>query len=121
MVRARSVLFREAAIGFLAKTAFWLGLVYSAMPFDSGTTAFAPMMGAVPDSLETGVVACVSGMTETCRRTANDLRIAVKAAAAFRLGPRNEPRPAPHRSQSTDTLTAKDRAQPSDSLPAKPG
>ena len=27
----------EAAMEFVAKSVFWLGLVYSAMPFDSGT------------------------------------------------------------------------------------
>jgi len=39
----------EAAVGFVAKSAFWLGLVYSAIPFDLGKpNAFAPITAAMP-------------------------------------------------------------------------
>ena len=36
-------------MGFVAKSAFWLGLVYSAIPFDLGKpNAFAPITAAMP-------------------------------------------------------------------------
>jgi hypothetical protein len=36
-------------MGFVAKSAFWLGMVYSAMPFDSGSPiALAPTATAMP-------------------------------------------------------------------------
>ena len=38
-------------MGFVAKSAFWLGLVYSAMPFDAGSpTALAPTGTAISRS-----------------------------------------------------------------------
>jgi hypothetical protein len=32
----------EGAVGFVAKSAFWLGVVYSAIPFDLGNQAHLP-------------------------------------------------------------------------------
>jgi hypothetical protein len=53
-------------MGFVAKSAFWLGLVYSAMPFDSGaTTALAPTAAETPraasSSLESFASAAILG------------------------------------------------------------
>ncbi len=90
----------EVAVGFGAKSAFWLGVVYSAIPFDSGKpNAFAPVTAAMPyaASYPPGTFA---GKAATAWRQSPDDR---RSAGAAILSPRNCSRPAPARLRSTDT------------------
>jgi hypothetical protein len=67
-------------MGFVARTIFWLGLVYSAMPLDFGSL-FADPVPRVADA--DPLAACASGVTEDCRRRIGDLRKALDTAAAL--------------------------------------
>ena len=64
-------------MGFLARTIFWLGLVYSAMPLDFGSL--------VSDTPAGAVARCARSPTEDCRKRIEDLRKTVDAAAALGL------------------------------------
>ena len=67
-------------MGFIARTIFWLGLVYSAMPFDFGSQVadHAAMVAAANP-----LAPCAQGPTEDCRRRVGDLRKALDAVAAL--------------------------------------
>ena len=62
---------------FVARSIFWLGLVYSSIPLDLGSLFSDRTADASP------LAACAQGPTEACRRRMGDLRKAMKAAAAL--------------------------------------
>ena len=97
-------------MGFVAKSAFWLGLVYSAMPFDLGKpSAFAPMTAATPYSgYPLGTYA--SAVNSTLRQNADDWRPAIEVAAS--LGARDCAGAAPAKGRSNDAPALKERAAP---------
>ena len=67
-------------MGFIARTIFWLGLVYSAMPLDFGSLPSGPapsLAGANP------LTPCAQGPTGDCRWRFAGLRKALDAAAAL--------------------------------------
>jgi hypothetical protein len=67
-------------MGFIARSIFWLGLVYSAMPLDFGSLISAP----APNLADANpLAACAQGAPEDCRRRVEDLRKALTAAAAL--------------------------------------
>jgi hypothetical protein len=94
----------------VAKSAFWLGLVYSAMPFDSGKpNAFAPMTAATPySSYPLGTYA--SAVSSTLRQNAGDWRSAIEVATS--LCARDCSRAAPAKQRSSTAPTLKERAEP---------
>ncbi len=72
-------------MGFIARTIFWLGLVYSAMPLDFGS-----LISDRVASLTNGnpLAPCVRGVAEDCRRRVGELRKALDASAAAGLAGR---------------------------------
>src|SRR5271165_1238218 len=97
----------EAAVGFVAKSAFWLGVVYSAIPFDLGKpSAFAPVTAAMPYAGSYPLGTFASEAATAWRQSTDDRR---PAAVAAILPARNCSRPAPVRLRSDDSLTLKDR------------
>ena len=89
-------------MGFGAKSAFWLGVVYSAIPFGLGKpSAFAPMTTAASYALG----AFASEAAIAWRQSIGDRRSAVAASPCAR----NHPQPAPAKLRSNDSLTLKDR------------
>jgi hypothetical protein len=66
-------------MGFIARTIFWLGLVYSAMPLDFGSL-FSDRPPGMADA--NPLAACARGVTEDCRQRVGELRKALDAAAA---------------------------------------
>ena len=91
-------------MGFVAKSAFWLGLVYSAMPFDLGKpNAFAPMTGATPYSGDP-----LGTYARALRQNADDWRSAIEVAAS--LCARDCPGAAPAKQRSNNAPTLKERA-----------
>ncbi|RBP16364.1 hypothetical protein DFR50_1055 [Roseiarcus fermentans] len=69
-------------MGFVVRTIFWLGLVYSQMPLDFGSLVSdgsAGLMGANP------LADCVRGATDACRHRIADLHKALDAAVALGL------------------------------------
>jgi hypothetical protein len=93
-------------VGFVAKSAFWLGLVYSAMPFDLGKpNGFAPMTAATPySSYPLGTYA------SHLRQNADDWRSAIEVATS--LCARDCFGAAPAKSRPNNTPTLKERAEP---------
>jgi hypothetical protein len=93
-------------VGFVAKSAFWLGLVYSAMPFDLGkSNAFAPMTAATPYSgYPLGTYA------SALRQNADDWKSAIEVATS--LCARDCAGAAPTKQRSNNTPTLKERAAP---------
>ena len=85
-------------MGFVAKSVFWLGLVYSAMPFDSGTPiALAPTPGAMPreassslESLAAAVIPAVSQNPDGWKSAVESRRGALRAQLPSRRGRRAE-------------------------------
>jgi hypothetical protein len=67
-------------MGFAARTVFWLGLVYSAIPLDFGSL-FSDRASGVADLNPLAV--CAEGVTGDCRRRVGDLRKALDAATAL--------------------------------------
>ena len=67
-------------MGFVARTIFWLGLVYSAMPLDLGSLFADPAPRAADAN---PLAACAHGATEDCRRRVGDLRKALDSAATL--------------------------------------
>jgi len=58
----------ESSLGFLARSIFWLGLVYSSMPFDSDSgQATGPAEAIGPITAPGLVAACAHGMSEDRR------------------------------------------------------
>jgi hypothetical protein len=97
---------------FVAKSAFWLGLVYSAMPFDSGSpTALAPTVTAMPGAASSSLQSFASAVIPDSRPNQDGWKSAVEVAAA--LCADNCFRPSPSGLNSTDTAARKDRAEPS--------
>ena len=92
-------------MGFIARTIFWLGLVYSAMPLDLGSL-IADRVSGVTDG--NPLAACAGGLTEDCRLRVGALRKALDAAAARGLVDRVV--------AATETLVAADPPRP----PRKP-
>jgi hypothetical protein len=78
-------------MGFVAKSAFWLGLVYSAMPFDSEK----------PNALAPGYP--LATYASALRQNADDWRSAIEVAAALS---------APAKQRSNNAPTLKERAAP---------
>lgn len=68
---------RERTLGFLTRSVFWLGLVYSSMPFEQGS---APAI--TPAAWPSPVSTCSQGMSEDCRNTVGRLRLATDLAKA---------------------------------------
>jgi len=97
----------EAAVGFVAKSAFWLGVVYSAIPFDLGKpSAFAPVTAAMPYAGSYPLGTFASEAATAWRQSTDDRR---PAAVPAILRARDCSRPAPARVRSNDSLTLKDR------------
>jgi len=96
-------------MGFVAKSAFWLGLVYSAMPFDSGgPTALAPTGTALSPAASSSFGSLASAATATARQNQDHWESAVEAAAA--LGVTNCFRASP--AGLTDAPGRRDPAEP---------
>jgi hypothetical protein len=75
------------ALGFVARSIFWLGLVYSSMPFDDGSAPAARRQGMATAALPDPVAACAQGSPGDCRSAAERLRQAADiAAASLRAG-----------------------------------
>jgi len=107
-------------MGFLLRSAFWLGVVYSAMPLDVASLAPAttrasaavsalcpPPAGAPSSCLGAPLAACGVAEDALCAR----LREAVAGEAAASAAERT-PAPVKRRPPSSDTLTPSDRAAP---------
>ena len=90
-------------MGFLARSVFWLGLVYSSMPFDGGSDGLVPLTGSL--------AACAHGMSEDCRSAVERLRLAADVAAvSVQAGDAiRKAATAPH---LADALRPKDKASP---------
>jgi hypothetical protein len=72
------------AMGFVARSAFWLGLVYSAMPFDSGRpTALAPKGTATSPAASPSLASLASAAVSASRSDQEGWKSAVEAAAAL--------------------------------------
>jgi hypothetical protein len=70
-------------MGFVAKSVFWLGLVYSAMLFDSGTPiALAPTPGAMPREAGSSMESLGAAVIPLARPNPG-WKSAVEVAAAF--------------------------------------
>ena len=69
-------------MGFVARTIFWLGLVYRAMGLDFGSLVSDRPAGLADATL---LAQCAHGLTGDCRRQIDDLRRTVDAAAALGL------------------------------------
>ena len=97
----------EATVGFVAKSAFWLGVVYSAIAFDLGKpNAFAPITAAMPYAASYPLGTFASEAATAWRQSTDDRR--PEAIPAI-LRARNCSRPAPARLRSDDSLILKDR------------
>ena len=71
-------------MGFVAKSVFWLGLVYSAMPFDLGTSiALAPTPGAMPREASSSLESLAAAVIPAARQNPDGWKSAVEAAAAL--------------------------------------
>jgi hypothetical protein len=111
----------ESSLGFLARSIFWLGLVYSSMPFDSDSgQATGPAEAIGPITAPGLVAACAHGMSEDCRSAVERLRLAADIAAAS-VGAGEAFRKAATTSRLADAPRSKDKALPTRSsvvLPA---
>ena len=75
-------------MGFVAKSAFWLGMVYSAMPFDSGSPiALAPTATAMPPAASSSLESLASGVIPSSRQNQDGWKSAVEVAAALGATP----------------------------------
>ena len=111
---------------FLARSAFWLSLVYAHMPLDSGE-----VVRAVDDTRSAVVVSAVSAVKAKCADDPAPCQAIVGAAAGAVLAPAGEhPATAPSRARgvaaksakpSANSLSAADLAAPWRGRPAKPG
>ena len=111
MIAEHSGGFWERSLGFLARSVFWLGLVYSSMPFDSGSGGLVPLPGPL--------VACAHGMSDDCRSAVEKLRLAADVAAvSVQAG--DALRKAATASQRTDAPKSKDKASPLRSSSVQP-
>ena len=69
------------ALGFVTKSVFWLGLVYSSMPFDE-RIAPTTLRSIGPAALSGPLAACNHGMSEDCRNAIKRLRLAAEIVTA---------------------------------------
>jgi hypothetical protein len=92
-------------VGFVAKSAFWLGLVYSAMPFDSAELTAATPRAGYPLATSAGAL----------RQSAGDWRSAIEVAAA--LCARDCPQASPAKARPSNIPALKERAAPGRRLP----
>jgi hypothetical protein len=110
---------------FLARSAFWLSLVYAHMPLDSG------VVRAVDDTRNAVVASAASAVKAKCVDDPASCQAIVGAAAGAVLAPAVEhPATAPSRARgvaaksakpSANSLSAADLAAPWRGRPAKPG
>ncbi len=71
-------------MGFVAKSVFWLGLVYSAMPFDSGApVALAPSSGATPHEASSPLESLAAAVVPVAREYPDSWKSAGEIAAAL--------------------------------------
>ncbi len=93
-------------MGFLARTVFWLGLVYASIPLDLGSL-FVDRPARLADVNPLAV--CAAGPSEACLRRAADLRKALDEVQSLGIVDRlvsaveaDAPvsRPAPHKPQT---------------------
>ena len=68
-------------MGFVTKSVFWLGLVYSSMPFDERIAPASPR-SIGPAALSGSLAACDHGMSEDCRNAIKKLRLAAEIVTA---------------------------------------
>ena len=98
-------------MGFVARSAFWLGMVYSAMPFDSGgPIARAPTATAMPRAAGSSLESFASAMIPSSRQNQDGWKSAVEVAAA--LCAHNCFRPSPAGVSLANAPARKDRAEP---------
>jgi hypothetical protein len=111
----------EIAMGFLLRSAFWLGIVYSAMPFDAASLRPAAMATApaVVSSLcplaTNALQSCLGAPAAVCGGAPANLCARLQAAAAGLTEERSADAvsaPPKRRRSSNDTLTPGDRVQP---------
>jgi hypothetical protein len=71
-------------MGFVAKSAFWLGMVYSAMPFDSGSpVALAPAAAEKPRADDSSLENIAKSVIPSLGQTPDRWKSAVEVAAAL--------------------------------------
>ncbi|HYA74838.1 MAG TPA: hypothetical protein VEF36_16955 [Roseiarcus sp.] len=105
-------------MGFLLRSAFWLGLVFNAMPW--GEARLTDAVPAARDALAAGIAAqgpdgdAASSIARAVLRTALDPAPAIAGKAATRPEPSVKTRRA-----SIDTLSAADRLAPWRVAPAR--
>lgn len=93
-------------MGFVAKSTFWLGMVYSAMPFDSGSPiALAPTATAMPPVASSSLESLASAVIPSSRQNQDGWKSAVEVAAA--LCAHNCFRPSPAGLSLTDAPAGK--------------
>ena len=117
-------------MGFLLRSAFWLGIVYSAMPLDVASltpAATAPAAISALCPFEAGALkscfgAPTSTSASTCAGGPAALCAGLQAAAAGMTDKQSDdatPASAKRRRPSSDTLTDRDRVQPWRGPPAR--
>ena len=70
-------------MGFVAKSAFWLGIVYSAMPFDSGSPVMLPLAAGTPSLAGSSPESLASSVIASPGHAQDRWRSAVEKAAAL--------------------------------------
>ena len=71
-------------MGFVAKSAFWLGMVYSAMPFDSGSpVALAPAAAGKPRADDSSLENIAKSVIPSLGQTQDRWKSAVEVAASL--------------------------------------
>ncbi len=102
-------------MGFVTKSVFWLGLVYSSMPFDERMTPATPRsIGRA--ALSGPLATCDHGMSEDCRNAIKNLRLAAEIAAASG----DLLRKSPTKSDLTESPAAGDRTSAPGGGPVRP-
>ena len=109
-------------IMFLARSAFWLSLVYAHMPLDGGEIS-----RAVDDTRSAVIANAATAARAKCAENAASCRAILSAAAGAMLSPADGPirpradAPAKAARPSANSLSAADLAAPWRGRPAKPG
>jgi hypothetical protein len=107
---------------FLARSAFWLSLVYAHMPLDGGE-----IVRAVDDTRSAVIANAATTARAKCTEDAASCRAILSAAAGAMLSPAAEPTrprastPAKGARPSANSLSAADLAAPWRGRPTKPG
>jgi hypothetical protein len=74
----------DPTTGIVAKSVFWLGLVYSAMPFDSGGTAgLSPASTAIPRATGSSLRSFAGAVMPASRHNQDDWKSAAENAGAL--------------------------------------